>query len=150
MLGEYGLKTGKELKERMGDAWYKANLFDPNCEAAVGFAESVRYRHSDRTIVITPAPFSAPGWGQPEYLAFWEELLRTRIKAAWFNRNWQYSNGCAFEFAVAQDAGLATLDQHGAELSRSAGVELLENAIQWIEERGFDASKLREQLERVE
>jgi hypothetical protein len=150
MLGERGLKTAAELKQKMGDEWFTANLWDPNVRVAVEFAESVRHRYSDRTIVITPAPFSAPGWSQPEYLAFWEELLRTRIKAVWFNRNWEYSNGCAFEFAVAQDAGLKTFDQYGAELSRSAGVELLRTAVEWLEARRLDGSKLREHLERLQ
>jgi hypothetical protein len=149
LLRERGLKTASELKKGMGSEWFRAKLWDVNVKAAIDFAEAVRHKFNDRTIVITPAPFSAPGWTQPEYLAFWETLLRTRIKAAWFNRNWQFSNGCVFEFAVALDAGLDTFDQDGSPLNRGAGIELIDAAIQRIDEQGLDASSLKENLERV-
>jgi len=109
----------------------------------------VRSALGGRTMVVTPAPFTAPGWSQPEYLAFWETLLRTRIKSAWFNRNWQFSNGCTFEFAVAQHAGLSTLDHEGNTLDLLAGIELVKDAINKLNSEGFETSKLREYLHRL-
>ena len=83
---------------------------------------------------MTPAPFSAPGWDQHEYLSFWDTLLRTRIRSVWFNRNWEFSNGCAFEFAVARDAGLPTFDRGGNILHWSEGVEAIKNAMNRLDE----------------
>jgi hypothetical protein len=148
-LREHKLKTAAELKQKMGEAWFTANIWDINVKSARDFAESVRSTLNDGTMVITPAPFSAPGWTQPEYLAFWETLLRTRIRSVWLNRNWQFSNGCTFEFAVAQDAGLPTFDQEGDTVDRSEGIELMSVAIRTLETEGFDTSKLRENLKRV-
>ena len=145
-LREHGLKTASELRKKMGDRWFNANLWDVNTEAAIRFAENVRSVFQDRTIVITPAPFSAPGWSQAEYLAFWEALLRTRIKSVWFNDNWWLSNGCTFEFAVAQDAGLPTVDREGNVLHRNEGIKLVQRAIEELEAEGFDTAKLRENL----
>ncbi len=145
-LHNRNLKTRDELKKQMGEAWYQAQIFDTNVRLAIEFAEAVRSTLRDNTIVITPAPLTAPGWNQSEYLAFWEELLRTRVKSVWFNRNWQFSNGCAFEFAVAQDAGLPTCDHNGQVLTRNAGIHLINTAIQRLEEWGLDASQLRENL----
>ena len=146
-LREHQLKTRAELRERMGQAWFQANLWEPNVNAAMEFAESVRRELGGGAMVITPAPFEAPGWNQPEYWAFWEKLLRTRIKAAWFNRNWQFSNGCAFEFAVARDAGLPTLDHEGQALDIRTGIELVKEAVDKLDAQGFDTSKLSKSLD---
>src|SRR5438128_1105980 len=80
-----GLKSMSELKEKLGDAWYKENIFGKNIKLANSFADSVRANQTDLTPVITPAPLFVPGWGQPEYLAFWEELILTRVKEVRFN-----------------------------------------------------------------
>src|SRR4029077_3693901 len=88
-LHERGLKTRDELKKQMGDSWYQTQIFDQNVALAIEFSEAVRATLSDNTIVITPAPLSIPSWSQNEYLAFWEKLLRTRVRSVWFNRNWQ-------------------------------------------------------------
>jgi hypothetical protein len=148
-LRERGLKTAAELKTQMGEAWYTA-IWNPNVKSSVDFAEAVRAGLSDKTVVITPGTFSALDWTQVQYLAFWETLLRTRIKSVWFNRNWQFSNGCTFEYAVALDAGLPTFDQGGNVLDREAGIQQMRIAIQGLEWEGFDTSKLRENLERLQ
>jgi hypothetical protein len=148
-LVEHHLKTAAELKKELGSEWFAKNIWDPNVKSAVDFAEAVRAKAPAKTLVITPAPFSAPGWSQHEYLAFWEKLLRTRVRSAWFNRNWQYSNGCVFEFAVAQDEGLPTFDHDGNILDHETGIALLKNAIKQLEEEGFDTKPLRENLSRL-
>jgi hypothetical protein len=148
-LQKYSLKTGDELKKQLGKPWYEAHIWDPNVQSAIEFAEAIRATLQDDTIVITPAPFSAAGWSQSEYLAFWEQLLRTRVKSVRFNAHWQFSNGCTFEFAVAEDAGLPAFDHAGSVLPRKTGIQLIESAIRRLESQGFDASKLRENLERL-
>jgi hypothetical protein len=148
-LRQYNLKTAAELKLKMKQAWFDANIFGVNADAANEFARFVRSSMSDNTMVITPAPFTAPGWSQPEYLDFWETLIRTRIKSVWFNREWQFSNGCTFEFAVAQDAELPTFDHDGKSLDRTAGMAAIESAIQRLEAEGFDTAKLQENLEKL-
>lgn len=146
-LRENKLKTAAELKEKLGKAWFGTNIFDANVKLGKEFARCVRNSVTDKTIVITPGPFLAPTWSQPEYLFFWETLLRTRIKSACFNRNWQFSNGCVFEFAVAHDAGVPTLDHNGKPLELDEGLQLIESAIQQLDTDGFDTSALRKSLE---
>jgi hypothetical protein len=148
-LLKHKLKTASELKQQMGSEWFQKNILDANVKAAVDFAEAVRANASGQTLVITPAPFSAPGWSQHEYLAFWETLLRTRIRFAWFNRNWQYSNGCVFEFAVAQDAGLPTFDRDGKVLDRETGIRLVQSSIDQLESDGFETQSRRKNLARL-
>jgi len=148
-LIEHKVKTAAELKQKLGSEWFNKNIWDKNVKAAVDFAEAVRATAPNKTLVITPAPFTAPGWSQPEYLAFWETLLRTRVRSVWFNRNWQYSNGCALELAVAQDAGLPTYDYQGKSLDRETGIALLKSAIDLMESDGFDTKVLRENAARL-
>lgn len=144
-LREYGLKTAKELKQKLGEKWYQANIWEANVKVATDFAAELRLRLAGQ-IVITPAPFAAPGWTQPEYLEFWETLLRTRIKEVRLNRNWQFSNGCTLEFAVAEDAGLRAIDAGGHDIDLQVGVRLMEDAIRELDADHFDTAKLRENL----
>lgn len=148
-LREHKLKTAAELQKKLGDAWYRTNIFDANVKLGKEFAQCVRGALSDNTMIITPAPFFAPTWTQPEYLFFWETLLRTRIKSAWFNHNWQFSNGCTFEFAVARDAAIPTLDHNGKTLEVDEAIQLIDLAIRRLDTDGFDTLKLAENLERL-
>jgi hypothetical protein len=148
-LREKGVRTAAELRANMGHPWFTANVWDPNVANALEFAEAIRQEQNERTLVISPAPFSAPGWTQPEYLAFWETLLQTRIKGAWFNRNWQFSNGCTFEYAVAQDALVPTFDNQGRPLNLDTAVRLITEAMASLEVDRFDTAGLRENLDRV-
>jgi hypothetical protein len=148
-LREFHVKTVDELKKLKGKDWYDANIFGANVKSAKDFALQVREKAAGKTLVITPAPFSAPDWTQGEYLAFWEQLLRERISATWFKSDWQYSNGCTFEFAVCTDAGLPTFDHQGNPLSVRQAVELIDAAIRDLDSSGFDTTKLRENLARL-
>jgi hypothetical protein len=146
---EFHAKTVDELKQVKGKDWYGANIWNANVNAARDFAAQVREKVAGKTLVITPAPFSAPGWTPPEYLAFWEQMLRTRISSTWFKSDWQYSNGCTFEFAVCADAGLPTFDHQGDPLSVRQAAELIDAAIRDLGSSGFDTTKLRENLARL-
>lgn len=148
-LREHKVRTAAELKQKLGKEWFSANIFDANVKLGKEFAQCVRNRLTDKTLVITPGPFMAPTWTQPEYLFFWETLLRTRIKAGCFNRNWQFSNGCTFEFTVAVDKGLPTLDHNGEPLDLESAIQLIESASRELESDGFDTSALRQNLERL-
>ena len=148
-LRQYGLKSSAELCRLKSEAWFQENIVEVNIAAALEFAEQVRRMVPPETAVITPAPFSAPGWDQPQYLAFWEELLRSRVRAVWFGRNWQYSNGCTFEFAVARDAVLGTFDDAGNPLDCGTAVRLIRSAIRELETEGFSVPKLQESLARL-
>jgi len=143
------VKTAAELKRKLGKAWWSKNIFDANVKLGKEFAQCVRDSLNDKTMVITPGPFFARDWSQPEYLFFWETLLRTRIGSAWFASNWQFSNGCTFEFAVSCDAKIPTFDYDGKPLELDKGVQLIELAIERLEKDGFDISKLAQNYERL-
>jgi len=147
-MQKHGVKSAVDLKRKRGEDWVQKNIVDVNIQEADLFAASVRHAQSDGTQVINPAPLKVPDWGQPEYLAFWEELIRSRVKEVRFNKNWQFSNGCTFEFVVATDAKVRTLDADGNLLGPRTAVEQMEAAIERF--RDLDTKKLKEHLKQVQ
>ncbi len=149
LLAEVGARKPSELKAKLGRAGYRRRLFDPNCRAAGEFARRVEARVAGGTVVVNPAPFAAPGWTQPEYLAFWEKLLRTRVAEVHFNRGWPYSNGCVFEFLVTRDQGLPAYDADGRPLDVEQGAAAVAAAVERLSAEGFEPRILRRHLARL-
>ncbi len=142
----------KDLKSKRGDQWYDKHILNANKDEANKFAASVREGRDGSIPVITPAPFDVRGWDQPEYLAFWEEVIRTRVAAMHFRNNWEYSNGCTFEYAVALDAQIDKFDERGQPLEDDRAITCVRNAIDTIAKMkgNFDTSKLKKNLQRIE
>lgn len=147
---EHGVRDVRALREVLGEMGWRGLLWDPNVEEANAFARELRERLPGRPLVVTPAPFLAPGWSQEEYLALWESLIRTRFRAVYFSQDWELSTGCTFELAVARDAGLPTYDAAGRALDLDEAIGLISRSARDLEAEGFDVSGLRLNLKRLE
>jgi hypothetical protein len=148
LLAEHGVASRDELRRVMGDEIFLREVWEPYVREAMAMAEGLRQRLGG-PVVLSPAPFEAPGWSQPEYLAFWETLIRSRFSAVYFSPDWEYSNGCTFELAVAMDVGLATFEDSGESLGLERARARIEAAIATIEGEGLSAQGLRENLARL-
>lgn len=148
LFREYGVRERRELKAKMGEEAFRRQVWEPNVAEANAFARELHHRLGGE-IVITPAPFVSPGWTQEEYLAFWETVIRTRCKEVYFSDDWEYSSGCAFEFAVALDAGLPTFHADGREMPLEEGRSRIAAAIAELEAQGLDVMPLRDVLARL-
>jgi len=146
-MRKHGVKTSAELKDKLGPELFQKNIFDPNAKSTNEFAASVRRAQTGQTPVITPAPLYVQGWRQPDYNGFWKELIHTRVESVRFNRNWQFSNGCTFEFVEAQEARIPTLDVNGKLITARAAAGLIEEAIKQFVD--LDTSTLQENLHRL-
>lgn len=142
VLREIGARRSSELRSRLGPDVYETRVWNPNVEAAMAFARRLHHSLGGNQIVVTPAPFMAPGWNQQEYLSFWETLIRTRINAVYFNDGWEFSNGCAFEFLVARDQELPTFDTEGRPITAADGLSRLRAAIESLTLDGIDTEAL--------
>lgn len=142
VLREIGAQRSSELRPRLGEQEYMTRIWNPNVDSAMTFARRLHHSLGGNQLVITPAPFMAPGWNQQEYLAFWEALLRSRIKAVYFNEGWEYSNGCTFEFMVAVDQGLPTFDAAGVPLRLSDATAQVAEAIEVLQRDRLDSDVL--------
>ena len=148
LLREHGVRERRELKAKMGEEAFRRQVWDPNVAEANAFARELHHRLGGE-IVITPAPFVSPGWTQAEFLAFWETVIRTRCMSVDFSEDWEYSSGCAFEFAVALDAGLPTFYADGRDLSLEEGRSRIAAAVGELEAQDLDVAPLRDVLVRL-
>lgn len=148
LFRQHGVENREELRAAMGEEVFRREVWDPYVAEAEELASTLR-RRLGGALVITPAPFSAPGWSQPEYLAFWETVIRTRLASIYFSVDWEYSNGCTFELAVACDAGIVCFEEDGRPLARDAGRAKILAAIEDLESQGFKVPGLRENLARL-
>jgi hypothetical protein len=130
------------LADKLGKDWLRDNVFKLNETEANRFAGAIQHKHNHTT--ISPAALFVPEWGQHDYLSFWETLIKTRIREVHFNENWQFSNGCTFEYAAARAAGLSTFDKDGVVLDPEQASKLIRQAIDWLTARGIDTNKLEE------
>jgi hypothetical protein len=146
---EHNVPNVTALRDALGAEDYDALLWSPNVEAAVAFANRLRGQLGDAELVISPAPFAAPDWPQEAYLKFWESVIRTRVKSVYFNEGWEYSTGCVFEFAVAAEAGLPTLDSATRPLSGDQTIERVSRAIHEMEASGLDTRAIKSSLDRL-
>ena len=144
---QYGLADASALRETLSPEQYDSLLWTPNVSAAVAFALDVRERLGDGEFVISPAPFTAPGWSQQAYLAFWETVIRTRANAAYFNEGWEYSNGCVYEFLVATVAGLPTFARDGQSVSAELGITRISRAVRDLDGEAMDTRFIRSSLD---
>lgn len=149
LVRRHGARSVHHLREILGEDPHRSMILERNCEEASEFARRLRGELGGAEMVITPAPFMAPGWSQAEYLHFWETLIRTRVKAVYFNEAWQYSNGCTFEFAVACEAGVPTLDARGVPLPLARGIGMVEEAARELEQAGLEVPRLHLHLDRL-
>ena len=147
---EHNLSDVAALRDGLGAERYHTLLWSPNVEAALAFAENLHGLLARTELVISPAPFSAPDWPQPAYLAFWEKVIRTRVKAFYLNDGWQFSKGCVHEFVVASEERLPTFNVKARPISVRRGIEMVSKAVRELESHGFDTQAIRSSLEPLE
>jgi hypothetical protein len=138
---EYHVRTKDQLKQALGAEGYVAKLLQPNEKRAIEFALAIRGR--DREVVLTPNTLFVPDWSQPEYLGFWETVIRTKCKTIVFNDGWEFSNGCTFEYLVGHKNMMPTLDRSGKPIASNSAKQLILGAIEQLEAQSFDVPELR-------
>jgi len=150
VLKQYGVRSEKELKEKLGDEEFKkvqTSLIQSNVARGVGFAEKLRER--GLTNVVTPGPYFAKGFDQQHYLYLWELFIIKKAYEARFNCNWEYSNGCTLEYAIAARKGIPRLDHEGSTLDLNCAIERVGAAVDELQKEGFVVTKLEQNLARL-
>jgi hypothetical protein len=102
-------------------------------------------------IVVEPSRLQIPEWSQAEYHRFWEKLIEKYVNLAIFMPGWEYSHGCAIEFAHAYLCGIRTETIDGAPLSIERAVGLLVSAREDLkkDDAGGALARLRDCLDRI-
>jgi hypothetical protein len=142
-----GVTDRYALAEKFSKDWLRDNIFKVNETEANRFADEVQSKRQRTT--ISPAALFVPEWGQHDYLSFWDKLIKTRISEVHFNENWQYSNGCTFEYAAAKAANLLTYDSDGRLLGAAEASQMIRQAIDFLAAKGINTSKLQEHRNQI-
>jgi hypothetical protein len=150
LLKEHEAKSGDELKIRLGAHQYKQKmkaLMQENVGRGNQFTENIRQRGEIN--LINPGPFKAQDFDQQHYLYLWELVIIRKVYKAQFNEHWEYSNGCALEYAIATRKGIPRLDHLGNALDMSTATGKLEHAIATLKRDSFKVDALEQTLERL-
>ena len=146
----YGATSDEDLKQKLGPARHKemkTELIQKNVDRGREFTEKLRER--GLVNLVNPGPFFARGFDQQHYLYLWEWVIIKKIYEVYFNEDWEYSNGCTLEFAIATKKGIPRLDHHGAPLDPAEAAAMIERAVTNLKKHGFPVDKLELNLSRL-
>jgi hypothetical protein len=150
LLKKHEAKSGEELKIRLGADQYeqiKRTLMKENVERGLQFTENIRQRGEIN--LINPGPFKAQDFDQQHYLYLWELVIIKKVYKAYFNDDWEYSNGCALEYAIAARKGIPRLDHLDNLLDLRTATTKLEHAIATLKRDDFKVDALEQTLARL-
>jgi hypothetical protein len=136
------------LREKLGVAEFSKQQYELiqfNVARGVEFADVLRQR--GKVNVIAPGAYFAKGFDQQHYLYLWELVIVKKIKEAWFNQHWFYSNGCTLEYAIATRKGIPRFDYFGNDIPVTNAIELVDAAITRLSKDGFKIDKLQKNLD---
>lgn len=147
VLQKYAVRSEDELKAKLGEEEFKqvqTELIQFNVARGVAFAEKLRERGLIN--VVTPGPYFAKGFDQQHYLYLWEWFIIKKIYEVRLNDDWEYSNGCTLEYAIAARKGIPRLDHEGGSLNLKMAIEKVEGAVNELRTGSFVTRKLEHNL----
>lgn len=148
ILRRYEVCSEDELRAKLGPDNFKevqTALIQSNVARGVEFTEKLRER--GLVNVVSPGPFFARGFDQQHYLYLWEWFIIKKVYEVRFNHDWEYSNGCTFEYAIAAKKGIPTLDHEGSRLDLERAINKVSVAVEELRHQGFLIRKLERTLE---
>lgn len=121
------LTTGLAYVERVRaggmDSEVKRQILRDNSEALISMAKALRTRRGDT--IVEPATLSVEHWSQSDYLELWERFIEQHARLIVFMPGWEYSIGCATEFARAIVHDVRTETVSGSPITIEDGIALL-------------------------
>jgi hypothetical protein len=144
-LHEIRMRNGTSFPENY-QTFLQEHVIEPNRREARRLVSQVRRDRSH--IAIDPSAVNdIPGWGQDDYRYFWGLVIKEFVRCVVFSEGWEHSSGCSYEFLVAIQAQIETLDHRFNPLPREKGIVLLKHAIAAAQGSETDASFLQAVLD---
>lgn len=143
LLLDWHTDVGRKLKEGEHAKQRKTAVMGPNIAAVQAAAALER---AQGRLTIEPGSFEADfeQFSQDDFLRFWENVIEKHSDSVRFMDGWEFSSGCAFEYACARKHRRPTCDMSGRGLDPAAAITLLDKAIAEIRER-FDPWDARDE-----
>jgi hypothetical protein len=147
------ITSGRRFAERASKNGLVLNRDDhvqdvilPNLRHAQAIVEQLRARKTGPLIDPT-AVGDFPGWSQDDYRQLWGSVIERYVSTVIFLDDWEYSNGCAYEFFVAKRSGLDTRDEADSIITLESGMGRIANAAVELETMGAPAQFLHHIVE---
>lgn len=123
-------------------------VIEPNRTHAQQFIQKLRARSC--CIVVDPTALpSLPGWSQPDWRSFWGKVIERYATEAFFINDWQYSNGCVYEFWVAHSKGIPVFSEDKQLLTLKVGISLIMEAVIKIQQHNQPTDFLEQTLDNI-
>jgi hypothetical protein len=137
-----------EADEKCREFHYK-EVIEPNRKYANLIIQKLR--HKTCRVVIDPTALPhIPNWTQQDWRFFWQQVIERYVTTVFFIDDWQYSNGCVYEFWVSHRKGIPVFDENQQPLSIEKGTILIQEAICKIRNRGGSTIFIEEILRDIE
>jgi len=121
----------------------KAEVMAQNLQAVEPLRARIR-RHWPQVVLIDPTRFEEAGWQQGDYHRYWIEVIDRFPSRVVFADGWQYSTGCALEYAFAVEKRLDLKDADLRDLDAAHSHLLLTRAAQELAAVGLDTRAIEE------
>jgi hypothetical protein len=106
----------------------KAECFTANSEELKSTVTSLRKKHPNE-VFLDPATLNVVGWGQAEYMELWEGFIERHARRVIFLPDWEYSKGCALEYARAVDENVERESASGQTIGVEEARSRIETAL---------------------
>jgi hypothetical protein len=122
-------------------------VLEPNNEHARTIIKKLRSIFPQALIDPT-ALKDIEGWSQDDYRALWAKVIEQYAGTVVFLDGWEYSNGCAYEFLIANrlHPQPSILNETLAPLTLEAGTRLVQSAILELQDSKFPTDFLQRVL----
>jgi len=127
---------------------HRREVIKANRTHAQSLARELR-RVWSRVLIDPTAVADLPGWTQDDYRHLWARVIERYADTVVFIDGWQYSNGCAYEFLIAQRSGAKTLSEDQHPLTLEAGEQLIRAAINELRTQALSPIFLQQVVEEL-
>lgn len=137
-----------KVSESYRESHFK-EVIEPNRKHANQIIQRLRQQTGKVVVDPTALPY-IPDWTQQDWRFFWQQVIERYVTMTFFIDDWQYSNGCAYEFLVSQKKGISVFDENQKILSLAKGVNLIREAIFRLQQRGATTTFIEEVLKDIQ
>jgi hypothetical protein len=135
------ITSGRRFLEATDSKASRSALVAQNLRSSGQVVERLRSENPG-SIIYAAGMEDIPGWEQDDYRSFWGAVIERFAVRAVFLDDWEFSNGCSYEFLVCSRNGIPCEDQEHGELSIEAGARSIAEAASLLRCKGADAGFL--------
>lgn len=140
---------GQLIKDKKNyKAEHHANVVQPNERDLRDTARQLRLRLGQT--IVEPASLQVTDWSQHDYMTLWEEFIEKHAARVIMMPGWEYSSGCAAEFAHACEHGIPVYSVVDQPIATLQGLRLLREALDVIGRLGLSTASIERSKAKVD